>query len=50
MRKHLVLMGASSARKTTLALKLSNLGYLHYKMDSIKSGIYNNFVLKEEHN
>ena len=41
--KHVILAGASRCGKTTISLKLKNLGLVHYKMDSIKRGIDKNF-------
>ena len=41
--KHVIIAGASRCGKTTLSLKLRKLGLVHYKMDSIKRGIDNNF-------
>lgn len=41
--KHVIIVGASRCGKTTLSLKLSKLGLVHYKMDSIKRGIDKNF-------
>ena len=41
--KHIVIAGASRSGKTTLSLKFRNLGFNHYKMDSIKRGLDNNF-------
>lgn len=42
-KKHIILAGGSRCGKTTLSMKLSKLGFVHYKMDSIKRGIDNNF-------
>ena len=41
--KHIIIAGASRSGKTTLALKLAKHGFVHYKMDSIKRGIDDNF-------
>lgn len=41
--KHIIIAGASRCGKTTLSLKLCKSGFTHYKMDSIKRGIDNNF-------
>lgn len=41
--KHIILAGSSRCGKTTLAMKFRKYGYVHYKMDSIKRGIDNNF-------
>ena len=43
INKHVIIAGASRCGKTTLSLRLSKLGFVHYKMDSIKRGIDNNF-------
>lgn len=43
MKKHIIIAGASKSGKTTLSLKLAKKGFVHYKMDSIKRGIDNNF-------
>ena len=42
-KKHIIIGGGSRCGKTTLAMKLSKLGFVHYKMDSIKRGIDRNF-------
>ena len=42
-KKHIILAGGSRCGKTTLAMKLSKLGFVHYKMDTIKRGIDRNF-------
>lgn len=39
MNKHIIIAGVSRSGKTTLALKLSKLGYSHYKMDSVIRGM-----------
>lgn len=41
--KHVIIAGAARSGKTMLALKLGKDGLVHYKMDSIKRGIDNNF-------
>lgn len=41
--KHIIIAGASRCGKTTLSMKLSKEGFVHYKMDSIKRGIDKNF-------
>jgi len=41
--KHIIIAGASRCGKTTLSMELSKMGFVHYKMDSIKRGIDNNF-------
>ena len=46
--KHIIIAGASRSGKTTLALKLAKHGFIHYKMDSIKRGIDDNFHEKME--
>ncbi len=46
MKKHIIIAGASRSGKTTLATKLKELGYIHYTMDSIKRGIYNDNFAK----
>lgn len=47
--KHIILAGTSRSGKTMLSLELSKLGYTHYKLDSIKRGIYGNFVEEDGH-
>ena len=47
-RKNIIIGGASRSGKTTLAIMLKELGYNHYKFDSIKRGIYGNFVERTE--
>ena len=41
--KHVIIAGASRSGKTTLSLKLRERGFTHYKMDTIKRGLDNNF-------
>ena len=41
--KHILIAGGARCGKTTLALRISKLGFVHYKMDSIKRGIDKNF-------
>lgn len=41
--KHVIIAGAARSGKTMMALKLGQEGFVHYKMDSIKRGIDNNF-------
>lgn len=41
--KHIIIAGAARSGKTMMALKLGQEGFVHYKMDSIKRGIDNNF-------
>ena len=41
--KHIIIAGASRSGKTTLALKFKKEGFVHYKMDTIKRGLDNNF-------
>ena len=41
--KHIILAGCGRCGKTTLSLRLRQLGFTHYKMDSIKRGIDRNF-------
>lgn len=36
---HIVIAGAARSGKTTLAKKIRELGFIHYKMDSIKRGM-----------
>ena len=36
---HIIVAGTARSGKTTLSLMLKELGYVHYKMDSIKRGI-----------
>lgn len=44
MNKHVIIAGCSRTGKTTLSRKIRELGFNHYKMDTIKRGIENNFV------
>lgn len=41
--KHIIIAGAGRSGKTTISIDLRNKGYTHYKMDSIKRGLDNNF-------
>ncbi len=41
--KHILIAGAARSGKTTLSIRLGKEGFVHYKMDSIKRGIDNNF-------
>lgn len=41
--KHIIIAGAARSGKTMLSLKFGQEGFMHYKMDSIKRGIDNNF-------
>ena len=41
--KHIIIAGCSRTGKTTLSMRFKEMGYTHYKMDTIKRGIYNNF-------
>ena len=41
--KHIIIAGCSRTGKTTLSMLFKEMGYIHYKMDTIKRGIYNNF-------
>ncbi len=41
--KHIIIAGPSRSGKTTLSLMFGKLGFVHYKMDSIKRGIDRNF-------
>lgn len=41
--KHVIIAGASRSGKTTLSMKLRENGFNHYKMDTIKRGLDNNF-------
>ena len=41
--KHIIIAGASRSGKTTLSMLLRKKGFVHYKMDSIKRGLDNNF-------
>ena len=43
---HVIIAGAARAGKTTLSLMLNEYGYTHYKMDSIKRGICESYLLK----
>lgn len=42
---HVIIAGAARSGKTTLALKLNKYGFTHYKMDSIKRGIWESYKL-----
>lgn len=46
--KHVVIAGCSRTGKTTLSNYFSNIGFIHYRMDSIKRAIYESFHLKNE--
>lgn len=41
--KNIIIAGCSRTGKTTLSMLFKEMGYTHYKMDTIKRGIYNNF-------
>ncbi len=41
--KHIIIAGASRSGKTTLSMLMRKKGFVHYKMDSIKRGLDNNF-------
>lgn len=43
---HVIIAGAARAGKTTLSLMLNEHGFTHYKMDSIKRGICESYLLK----
>ena len=43
---HVIIAGAARSGKTTLSLMLNEYGYTHYKMDSIKRGICESYLLK----
>lgn len=47
-RKHVIIAGACRAGKTTLSKSLSELGFIHYKMDAIKRAIYKVFELDKK--
>lgn len=42
-RKHVIVAGACRAGKTTLSKSLSDLGFIHYKMDAVKRAVYKVF-------
>lgn len=42
-KKHIIIAGACRSGKTTLSKSLSDLGFIHYKMDAIKRAIYKVF-------
>lgn len=44
MNKHIIIAGCTRTGKTTLARMFRSEGFNHYKMDTIKRGIENNFV------
>lgn len=41
--KHVIIAGCARSGKTTLSLKLREKGFNHYKMDTIKRGLDDNF-------
>ena len=41
--KHVIIGGCARSGKTTLSLKLRDKGFTHYKMDTIKRGLDDNF-------
>ena len=43
---HVIIAGAARSGKTTLSLMLNEYGFTHYKMDSIKRGICESYLLK----
>ena len=43
---HIIIAGAARSGKTTLSLMLNDVGYVHYKMDSIKRGICEAYKLQ----
>ena len=43
---HIIIAGTARAGKTTLSLMLKEMGYVHYKMDSIKRGICEAYKLE----
>ena len=43
---HVIVAGAARSGKTTLSLMLNEYGFTHYKMDSIKRGICESYLLK----
>ena len=45
---HVIIAGTARSGKTTLALMMNEYGFTHYKMDSIKRGIYQSFNLKND--
>ncbi len=47
-RKHVIIAGACRSGKTTLSKSLSDLGFIHYKMDAIKRAIYKVFELDKK--
>lgn len=48
--KHIIIAGCSRTGKTTLSEMFAKTGFTHYKMDSIKRGIYDNFCSSEYNN
>lgn len=48
-KKHIIIAGASRAGKTTLAMKMDNLMYVHYKMDAIKRAMYEMYDKEKKH-
>lgn len=47
-RKHVIVAGACRAGKTTLSKSLSDLGFIHYKMDAVKRASYKVFELDKK--
>ena len=45
---HVIIAGTARSGKTTLALMMNKYGFTHYKMDSIKRGIFETFDLKND--
>ena len=43
---HVIIAGAARSGKTTLSLMINKYGFTHYKMDSIKRGICESYLLK----
>ena len=47
MNKVVIVAGCTRTGKTTLSRRLREKGFNHYKMDTIKRGIENNFINKK---
>lgn len=45
---HVIIAGTARSGKTTLALMMNEYGFTHYKMDSIKRGIFQSFGMKND--
>jgi len=48
MKKHIIVAGTPRAGKTTISRELTYLGYVHYRLDSIKRAIFSIFFPNEK--